>query len=87
MLMTHTDIGLHIFRCRRFNTVFNCCKKLYVGNPGLDENMLKLNPSKTELMTIGNLTHRKKSLSYFPSRTSEPKFCRNRLYTKPGCGF
>ena len=29
--------NIHIFRCRRYSTVFNGCTKLYAGNPGLDE--------------------------------------------------
>ena len=38
----------------------------------MNQNMLKLNPSKTVFMIIGNLTQRKKNCSYFPSWTSEP---------------
>ena len=54
--------------------VQNCMLAIQVW---MNQNMLKLNPSKTELMIIGNLTQR---------RTSEPKFCRNRFHTKPCFG-
>ena len=47
-------------------TIFKCCTKLYAGNPGLDESkMLKLNPSKTEFVIIGNLTQWKKVAHIF----------------------
>ena len=61
--------------------VQNCMLTIQVW---MNQNMLKLNPSETEFMIICNLTQREK-VGYFPSWTSEPKFCRNRLHTKPGC--
>ena len=44
--------------------VQNCMLAIQVW---MNQNMLKLNPSKTEFMIIGNLAQRKKSCSYFPS--------------------
>ena len=59
--------NIHIFRCRIYNTVFNCCTKLYAGKHAETcQNMLKLNPSKTEFMIIGNSTLRKKIAHNFP---------------------
>ena len=43
--------------------VQNCMLAIQVW---MNQNMLKLNPSKTEFMIIGNLTHRKKVAHVFP---------------------
>ena len=64
--------------------VQNCMLVIQVW---MNQNMLKLNSSKTEFHDHWKFNLTEKSCSYFPSWTSEPKFCRNRLHTKPGCGF
>ena len=45
------------------NVVQNCMLAIQVW---MNQNMLKLNPSKTEFLIIGNLTQRKKVAHIFP---------------------
>ena len=63
MIHTYTHFSLQKIITQSLIVVQNCMPAIRVW---MNQNMLKLNPSKTEFMIIGNLTQRKKVANIFP---------------------
>ena len=53
----------------------------------MNQNMLKLNPSKTEFMIIGNLTQRKKIAHIFPVELLNQTFAETDFIRNLGVAF